>query len=195
MAPQTGNVTIPLITMSQSQLITCRCVFALRPDDSGQDPNVTRNVVFQEVLTGIRQEAPALPEVGAVYEVDDIGQQWFDYETMDVEDEDMINEEALTERGPDAQDDVRRRVAARRRQPTKRSQKQREDDSVPTTGPFIGNEPLCEYEQIREGNIRERDALFFEKFGYHLRDGQGILAELLGQEEGDSDIDDEEEQV
>ena len=181
--------------MSQSQLITCRCVFALRPDDSGQDPNVTRNVVFQEVLTGIRQEAPLLPEVGAVYEVDDIGQQWFDYETMDVEDEDMINEEALTERGPDAQDDVRRRVAARKRQPTKRSQKQREQASWPTTEPVIGDEQLCEYEQIRESNIRERDALFYETFGYHLRDGPSMLAELLGQEEGDSDIDEEEEQV
>ena len=128
-----------------------------------------------------------------MHEVDDIDQQWFDYDTMDVEGEDMIHEDVLTEGGPDGQDEVRRRVAARKRQPTKRSQKQREDDSVPTTGPFIGNEPLCEYEQIREGNIRERDALFFEKFGYHLRDGKGILAELLGQEEGDSDI--EEEQV
>ena len=154
---------------------------------------MTRNVVFQEVLTGIRQEAPALPEVGPVHKVDEIDQQWLDYDTMDVEDEDMINEEALHEGGPDAQDDVRRRVAARKRQPAERNQKQqRGSASLPTTDPVIGDEPLCEYEQIRESNIRERDALFYEKFGYHLRDGHGILTELLGQEEGDSD---EEEQV
>ena len=128
-----------------------------------------------------------------MHEVDEIDQQWLDYDTMDVEDEDMINEEALHEAGPDAQDDVRRRVAARKRQPAKRNQKQqREPASLPTTDPVIGDEPLCEYEQIRESNIRERDALFYEKFGYHLRDGHGILTELLGQEEGDSD---EEEQV
>ena len=130
-----------------------------------------------------------------MHEVDEIDQQWLDYDTMDVEDEDMINEEALHEGGPDAQDDVRRRVAARKRQPAKHSRKQREPDSLPTTDPVIGDEPLCEYEQIRESNIRERDALFYEKFGYHLRDGHGILTELLGQEEGDSDIDEEEEQV
>ena len=189
----TGNVTISLIPLCPSQLITCRCVFAFRPDASGQDPNVTRNVVFQEVLTGIRQEAPALPEVGPAHEVDDIDQQWLDYDTMDVEDEDLINEEVLSEAGPDAQDDVRRRVAARKRQPAERNQKQqRGSASLPTTDPVIGDEPLCEYEQIRESNIRERDALFYEKFGYHLRDGHGILTELLGQEEGDSD---EEEQV
>ena len=93
--------------------LTHRCVFALRPDTSEQDPNVTRNVVFQEVLTGIRQEAPAPPEEAVLHEVDDIDQQWFDYDTMDVEGEDMIHEEALTERGPDAKDEVRRRVAAR----------------------------------------------------------------------------------
>ena len=130
-----------------------------------------------------------------MHEVDEIDQQWLDYDTMDVEDEDMINEEVLHEGGPDAQDDVRRRVAARKRQPAKRSRNQREPDSLPTTDPVIGDEPLCEYEQIRESNIRERDALFYEKFGYHLRDGHGILTELLGQEEGDSEIDDEEEQV
>ena len=84
-------------------------------------------------------------------------------------------------------------MAARKRQPAERNQKQqREPASLPTTDPVIGDEPLCEYEQIRESNIRERDALFYEKFGYHLRDGHGILTELLGQEEGDSD---EEEQV
>ena len=170
-------------------------MFALRPDASGQDPNVTRNVVFQEVLAGIRQEAPPLPEAGAVHEVDDIGQQWLDYDTMDVEDEDIINEEALTEGGPDAPDDVRRRVATRKRQPIKRSQKQREEESLPTAGPVIGGEPLSEYEEIRESNIREREALFYEQFGYHLRDERGILAETLGQEEGDSELDDEEEQV
>ena len=131
-----------------------------------------------------------------MHEVDDIDQQWLDYDTMDVEDEDLINEEVLSEAGPDAQDDVRRRVAARKRQPAERNQKQqRGSASLPTTDPVIGDEPLCEYEQIRESNIRERDALFYEKFGYHLRDGHGILTELLGQEEGDSEIDDEEEQV
>ena len=41
----------------------------------------------------------------------------------------------------------------------------------------------------------EREALFYEQFGYHLRDERGILAETLGQEEGDSELDDEEEQV
>ena len=101
-------------------------MFALRPDTSDQDPNVTRNVVFQEVLTGIRQEAPAPPVEAVRHEVDDIDQQWFDYDTMDVEGEDMIHEDVLTEGGPDGQDEVRRRVAARKRQPTKRSQKQRE---------------------------------------------------------------------
>ena len=170
-------------------------MFALRPDTSDQDPNVTRNVVFQEVLTGIRQEAPAPPVEAVLHEVDDIDQQWFDYDTMDVEGEDMIHEDVLTEGGPDGQDEVRRRVAARKRQPTKRSQKQREQASWPTTEPVIGDEPLCEYEQIRQSNIRERDALFYETFGYHLRDGPSMLAELLGQEEGDSDIDEEEEQV
>ena len=185
-------MTLTLIPMNP---LTHRCVFALRPDTSEQDPNVTRNVVFQEVLTGIRQEAPAPPEEAVLHEVDDIDQQWFDYDTMDVEGEDMIHEEALTERGPDAQDEVRRRVAGRKRQPTKRSQKQRVQGSWPTIEPVIGDEPLCEYEQIRERNIRERDALFYEKFGYHLRDGRSILTELLGQEEGDSEIDEEEEQV
>ena len=131
-----------------------------------------------------------------MHEVDDIDQQWLDYDTMDVEDEDLINEEVLSEAGPEAQDDVRRRVAARKRQPAERNQKQqRGSASLPTTDPVIGDEPLCEYEQIRESNIRERDALFYEMFGYHLRDGHGILTELLGQEEGDSEIDDEEEQV
>ena len=128
-----------------------------------------------------------------MHEVDEIDQQWLDYDTMDVEDEDMINEEALHEAGPDAQDDVRRRVAARKRQPAERNQKQqREPASLPTTDPDNGAEPLCDYEQIRESNIRASEALVYEKFGYHLRDGHGILTELLGQEEGDSD---EEEQV
>ena len=119
---------------------------------------------------------------------------WIDYEAIEVEMENTLDEDAVAEEGPIGQEETRRRVEARRKAPPTKQKQPRREVSPPRAW-LEADEPLSEYEEIRESNIRERDALFYEKFGYHLRDGHGILTELLGQEEGDSEIDDEEEQV
>ena len=54
--------------------------------------------------------------------------------------------------------------------------------------------PLSEYERIRDCIVEERDQLFLETFGFPLNQRHAVIGQLLGQEEGDSD-DNEEEQV
>ena len=119
---------------------------------------------------------------------------WIDYEAIEVEMENTLDEDAVAEEGPIGQEETRRRVEARKKAPSSNQKQPRREVSPPRAW-LEADEPLSEYEKIREGNIREFDALFYERFGYHRRDGHGILAELLGQEEEDSEIDEEEEQV
>ena len=198
MAPQTGNVTIPLITMSQSQLITCRCVFALRPDDSGQDPNVTRNVVFQEVLEGVQPPRPAEVEVevGPTQEVEDIT-QWLDYDAVEVEMEETFNEETMEEAGGDDQEEARRRVDARRRLPTTvgRQPRRRSIDDIEeaSTASVPEYEPCCEYERIRDRIKADCERVYETTFGVPYPRGQqsGMLEQILLQ----PDLGEEEEEV
>ena len=172
----------------------CRCVFAIKPIPAENPANVTRNIVFQEVLDGVRQAVPvSVTPTAATQEVEDIT-EWNDYEAIEVEMENTLDEDAVAEEGPLSQEETRQRVKARRKAPSSNQRQLRRDVSPPRVW-LEADEPLSEYEEIRESNIREREALFYEQFGYHLRDERGILAETLGQEEGDSELDDEEEQV
>ena len=169
-------------------------MFAIMPTPAGGPTNVTRNIVFQEVLEGVRQAVPVSETPATTTkEVEDIT-DWIDYEAIEVEMENTLDEDAVTEEGPISQEETQRRVEARRRVPPTKQKQPRREVSPPRAW-LEADEPLSEYEKIREGNIREFDALFYERFGYHRRDGHGILAELLGQEEEDSEIDEEEEQV
>ena len=68
-----------------------------------------------------------------------------------------------------------------------RPDEQSNDQCPPATGPIIGDEPLCEYEQIRESNIDERDALFYATFGYHINEARSTVTGVLGHAEIDSD--------
>ena len=164
------------------------------PTLAGGPANVTRNIVFQEVLEGVRQAVPVSETpTAASQEVEDIT-NWTDYEAIEVEMENTLDEDAVAEEGPLSQEETRRRVEARKKAPSSNQKQPRREVSPPRAW-LEADEPLSEYEKIREGNIREFDALFYERFGYHRRDGHGILAELLGQEEEDSEIDEEEEQV
>ena len=167
-----------------------RCVFAFKPILPAGPANVTRNIVFQEVLEGVR---PALTvtcpaAATATKEVDDIT-NWTDYDAIEVEMEHALDEDVIAEEGPISADETRRRVEARQKVPTRvqRPDEQSNDQCPPATGPIIGDEPLCEYEQIRESNIDERDALFYATFGYHINEARSTVTGVLGHAEIDSD--------
>ena len=182
----------------QSTDIKCphRCVFALRPAAPAQPDNVTRNVVFQEVLTGIRPPKPVTHETGPVQEVEDIT-EWLEFDAIEVEDEELIDEDAITEEGPTEEADIRRRVEARKRKPSQPQQRPKvrldlpAQENIPSR---LDYGPLSEYERIRDCIVEERDQLFLETFGFPLNQRHAVIGQLLGQEEGDSD-DSEEEQV
>ena len=171
-------------------------MFALRPAAPGEPDNVTRNVVFQEVLTGIRPPKPVSHAAGPVHEVEDIT-EWLEFDAVEVEDEELIDEDAITEEGPTEEADIRRRVEARKRKPTQPQQKAKvrldlpAQENIPSR---LDYGPLSEYERIRDCNVEERDRLFLEIFGFPLDQRHAVIGQLLGQEEGDSD-DNEEEQV
>ena len=60
--------------------IPYRCVFAIPPTVPGQPTNMTRNVVYKEVLTGIQPAEPEQPGGdGPTIEVSDIA-EWLDYD-------------------------------------------------------------------------------------------------------------------
>ena len=171
-------------------------MFAIRPTAPGQPDNVTRNVVFQEVLTGIRPQKPVTHKAGPVQEIEDIT-EWLEFDAIELEDEELINEDAITEEGPTEEADIRRRVEARKSKPTPRQQRATIVMDLPAEEDIprrLDNGPVSEYERIRDCNIEERDQLFLETFGYPLNQGHAVIGQLLGQEEGDSD-DNVEEQV
>ena len=154
--------------------------------------------MFQEVLEGV-QPTKSIAEVQTeeTREVDDIS-EWTDYDAIEVEMEAEFNEDTIAETGPDSKEEGQRRVEARRRiPPTKKGGKLKERSTLATEGNIpsrLDYGPLSEYERIRDCNVEERDQLFLEIFGFPLNQRHAVIGELLGQEEGDSD-DNEEEQV
>ena len=164
------------------------------PTLAGGPANVTRNIVFQEVLEGVRQAVPVSETpTAASQEVEDIT-DWTDYEAIEVEMENTLDEDAVAEEGPISQEETRRRVEARRRVPPTRQKQPRREVSPPGSWPEV-DEPLCEYEKIRECTIKEIEAKFYEEFGYHIREARSTVRGVLGHEEVDSDTEEEEEQV
>ena len=165
------------------------------PTLDGGPFNVTRNIVFQEVLEGVRQAVPVseTPTAASHQEVEDIT-DWIDYEAIEVEMENTLDEDAVAEEGPISQEETRRRVEARRRVPPTRQKQPRREVSPPGSWPEV-DEPLCEYEKIRELRIEEIEAKFYEEFGYHIREARSTVRGVLGHEEVDSDTEEEEEQV
>ena len=64
-------------------------MFAIKPIPAENPANVTRNIVFQEVLDGVRQAVEVSVTPTAVsQEVEDIT-EWNDYEAIEVEMENM----------------------------------------------------------------------------------------------------------
>ena len=175
--------------------IPYRCVFAIPPTLPGQPANMTRNVVYKEVLTGIQPAEPEQPSGdGPIHEVSDIA-EWLDYDTAEVEGEEEINDEAITEASLIQPEETRQRVQARERQPVHRQRSHMDETAQSMVTPSTNTEPLCEYEKIRECNIQEIDARFYEEFGYHIREARSTARGVLGHEEVDSDTEGEEEQV
>ena len=65
------------------------------PTLAGGPANVTRNIVFQEVLEGVRQAVPVSETTTtASQEVEDIT-DWIDYEAIEVEMENTLDEDAV----------------------------------------------------------------------------------------------------
>ena len=140
----------------------------------------------------MRQAVPVSETpTAASQEVEDIT-DWIDYEAIEVEMENILDEDAVTEQGPISQEETRRRVEARRKAPPTRQKQPRREVSPPGPWPEV-DEPLCEYEKIRECNIEEIDAKFYEEFGYHIREARSTVRGVLGHEEIDSDTEEEEE--
>ena len=175
--------------------IPCRCVFAIPSTEPGQPANMTKNIVFKEVLTGILPAEPEQPSGdGSIHEVSDIA-EWLDYDTTEIEGEEEINDEAIMEASPIQPEETRKRLQARMRQPVHRQRSRIDEIAESMVTPSTDNEPLCEYEKIRECNIQEIDAKFYEEFGYHIREARSTARGVLGHEEVDSDTGGEEEQV
>jgi hypothetical protein len=143
------------------------CTFAIKAK-AGQPHNITRNVVFQEVLLSNSWEPPITvgQPVGPVLESDDM-EYWNDYGAIEADFEtEFTTEEALEEAGPPLPAEVRRRVAAKNPEAKKRPAKptaEAECYDPPTVPVYV---PECEYEEIRERNIDQKKTEFERIFGY-----------------------------
>ena len=164
------------------------------PTPAGSPANVTRNIVFQEVLEGVRQAVPVSETPATTTkEVEDIT-DWIDYEAIEVEMENTLDEDAVAEEGPISQAETQRRVEARRRVPPTKQKQPRREVSTPRAWPEV-DEPLCEYEKIRQCNMEEINTAFYQQFGYHIREARSTVRGVLGHEEVDSESGEEDEQV
>lgn len=174
----------------------CRCVFAIKPKLAGGPANVTRNVVFHEVLEGVSQPVPAVqtPSVAearpaAVQEVEDIS-EWNDYDAIEAEMEHELDEDAVTEEMPLSQEETRRRVEAGRKTPATR-QRRPSAQSLAAAPPVPEYEPSCEYERIRDDNVAEFRSKYLETFGVPWGQQNGLLEQTLFQpdiEEGEDEM-------
>ena len=147
-----------------------RCTFAIKAK-TGQPHNKTRNVVFQEVLLSNSWEPPTTVEqpVGPVLECDDAAAYWNDYEAIEADfEKDFTEEGALEEAGPPLPAEVKRRVAAKNPDATKRPRQPAAEAEWygPTTVPVYT--PQCRYEEIRAANIVQKESEFLRIFGYPL---------------------------
>jgi len=176
-----------------------RCIFAIKSSTPGEPASTTRNVVFKEVLEGVQPTKSSVEvQTEDTQEVDDVT-EWTDYDAIEVEMEDAFNEDEVAETGPDSKEEAQRRVEARRRIPPAKRGGKPTERSIPPPQENIPSRldygPPSEYERIRDCNVEEMNQLFLETFGYPLEHGHGIISQLLGQQEGDSDDNEEEEQV
>ena len=138
---------------------------------------MTRNVVFKEVLTGIQPAEPEQPSRdGPIHEVSDIA-EWLDYDTVEVEAEEEINEEAIMEASPIQPEETRRRVQARERQPVHRQRSRMEEIAQSMVTPSTDNEPKCEYEKIREWIDKDKKEFFLETFGFPYDPHRSVLTQ------------------
>ena len=168
--------------------IPYRCVFAIPPTVPGQPTNMTRNVVYKEVLTGIQPAEPEQPGGdGPTIEVSDIA-EWLDYDTAEVEGEEEFNDEAIMEASPIQPEETRRRVQARQRQPVLRQKSHMEEIAQSMV---TDNEPVCEYEKIREWIDKDKKEFFLETFGFPYDQNRSVLTQLLERDESSSDETDE----
>ena len=168
--------------------IPYRCVFAIPPTVPGQPTNITRNVVYKEVLTGIQPVEPEQPGGdGPTIEVSDIA-EWLDYDTAEVEGEEELNDEAIMEASPIQPEETRRRVQARERQPVLRQKSHMEEIAQSMV---TDNEPVCEYEKIREWIDKDKKEFFLETFGFPYDQNRSVLTQLLERDESSSDETDE----
>ena len=192
---QTGKITTNQLKNDSLKSLH-RCVFAFKPTPARGPVNVTRNVVFQEVLEGVRQAVPASdpPPAPTTTEVDDIT-DWTDYEAIEVEMEHALDEDAVAEEGPTSAEETRRRVEARKWTPPIRQKQPRRDVEEVSLPTMTRGEPCCEYERIKYDNEDEINAMFYETFGYHISEARSSVRGVLGHQEADSENDDEEEQV
>ena len=154
--------------------------------------------MFKEVLEGVQPtKASVEVQTEETREVDDIT-EWTDYDAIEVEMEGELNEDTIAETGPDSKEEAQRRIEARKRIPPAKRGSKLTERSILSAGEYIPSRldygPLSEYERIRDCIVEERDQLFLETFGFPLNQRRAVIGQLLGQEEGDSD-DNEEEQV
>ena len=175
-----------------------RCIFAIKASSPGEQASTARNVVYKEVLEGVQPKKSSVEvQTEETREVDDIT-EWTDYDAIEMEMEDELDEDAISETGPDSKEEAQRRVEARRRTPPAKRGGNLTERSILSAEENIPSRldygPLSEYERIRDCIVEERDQLFLETFGFPLNQRHAVIGQLLGQEEGDSD-DNEEEQV
>ena len=173
----------------------CRCVFAVKPKLAGGPANVTRNVVFHEVLEGVNQPVPAaqaLPstEAGpsAVQEVEDIS-EWIDYDAIEAEMLSELDVDLVTEEMPISQEETRRRVEARERTPAVRQRQQPARQVSPQRVQFAELEPSCPYERCRDDIIADKKRFYEECFGVPYDSRTGIISQMLGHGDSDSSAD------
>lgn len=172
----------------------CRCVFAIKPKLAGGPANVTRNVVFHEVLEGVNQPVPAVQtpsaaeaRPAAVQEVEDIS-EWNDYDAVEAEMEHELDEDLVTEEMPLSQEETRRRVEAGRKTPATRQR--RPSAQSPAAAPVPEYEPSCEYERIKFDTVAAFRMKYHETFGVPWGLQNGLLEHTLFQ----PDIEEEEEE-
>ena len=153
------------------------CTFAIKCQ-SEQPYNVTRNVVYTEVLGG--QETSILeavvPEIVLpAHEVADIT-EWLDYSAIEAEFESDFSGEAMVEEsGPTSAEETRRRVSRTKATPVGLSIARAQQEVPPPILPYVPPVyvPSCQYEQIREDNIQERNAEYLRIFGVPLDGDNG----------------------
>ena len=138
-------------------------------------------MVYNKVLEQSQVEVETVPtEVERLEEeVEDI-KTWLDQDTIEAEFEFDFESEITLEEAQPVQADIRQqleRVKRRLGRLTKQASRKKVAPS-PNNISYMEYVPMCDYEQIREENIQERNKVYLRIFGEPLDESRGQFSRI-----------------